>query len=133
MAVQGEAELEAKIQELMTKSVATQNTVLDEVAKEFAERLESNIPRGAKSTRKTHIKSEVKIGKPRLRQGVREVSIGIQGSSSTGPLPAWRAHFWDTGSLNNPPTFFSERTRDQMSPEIKQAITEAFRETLGTK
>lgn len=133
MAVQGEAELQARLAKIVSRSATVQNSVLDEVAEKFAEKLEGNIKQGTPPPNvKNHIpiKTSVSVGKARLRQGTRQISVGIEGSSSTGPMPAWRAHFADTGSIHNAPQFFSERTRGEMSPVILTDISDAFRKVF---
>lgn len=130
--VKGTDEVLAAIRALRAKGRNAQERALTEMSNDFREVLESNVPIGMKHGNTIPLKSDTQIGKIRRRQGELSVRIGFAGSASTGPLPAWYAHFTDTGSMKNAPSFFSTRSRAQATPELVQIMIEAFRRELGS-
>lgn len=130
--VKGLEEMEANIRALRNKGRNAQERALTKMASDFRETLQENIPYGMQHGYEIHLKDDTKEGKPRRRQGVLEVKVGLAGSASTGELPAWYAHFVDTGSIKTPPTFFSERSRQQATPQLKEDIIEQFRSEMGS-
>lgn len=129
--VKGLEELQANVRALRTKSRRAQDDALKDMASTFRENLEGNIPVGMQHGTEIHLVEDTKEGKPRRRQGVLEVNVGLAGSASTGSLPAWYAHFVDTGSMKIAPSFFSERTRQQSTPELREIIKDHFRREIG--
>ena len=99
----------------------------------FEKNLVSNIPVGMRHGLEIHLVEDTKTSKPRRKQGVLEIKVGLAGSASRGELPAWYAHFVDTGTIKTPPSFFSERTRQQSTPELQQIIKDHFTQELGGK
>lgn len=129
--VKGLEELQANIRALREKGRRAQTRALTDMADSFEETLKGNIPVGMQHGYEIHLIEDTKSGKPRRRQGVLEAKVGLAGSASRGELPAWYAHFVDTGSIKTPPTFFSERSRQQSTPELRQIIEDHFRNELG--
>lgn len=131
--VKGLEELEANIRALREKGRRAQQRALTDMADAFEENLKGNIPVGMQHGTEIHLVEDTQAGKPRRRQGVLSVKVGLAGSASQGPLPSWYAHFVDTGSIKKAPTFFSARTRQQSTPELQQIIRDHFQSELGGK
>lgn len=130
--VTGDAELMANIRALREKGRNAQERALNEMATTFSEILQSNVPVGMQHGSEMHLADDTKIAKPRRRQGELSVRVGFAGSASSGPLPAWYAHFVDTGSIKVAPSFFSRNSRDQATPELKETIIDVFQREIGS-
>ena len=131
--VKGLEELEANIRALRDKGRRAQERALTDMGDTFEKNLVSNIPVGMRHGLEIHLVEDTKTSKPRRKQGVLETKVGLAGSASRGELPAWYAHFVDTGTIKTPPSIFSERTRQQSTPELQRIIKDHFTQELGGK
>lgn len=131
--VKGLEELQANIRALRDKGRRAQERALTDMTESFENTLRDNIPVGMQHGYEIHLVEDTKSGKPRRRKGVLEAKVGLSGSASRGELPAWYAHFVDTGSIKTPPSFFSERSRQQATPELQKIIQDHFQQELGGK
>lgn len=130
--VQGLEDVIGNIRALRDKGQRAQKDALNKMGDTFENTLRENIPVGMQHGYEIHLAEDVKKGTPRMRQGILSLKVGLAGSASTGELPAWYAHFADTGSMKKAPTFFSEKSRDQSIPELKQDVIDQFKKELGS-
>lgn len=128
--VEGEAELLTAIDGLRGKARSAQDACIYRMSERFKEILQDNIPYGMQHGSEIHLKEDTASKAPRRSGGRLEAKVGLAGSTTTGQLPAWYAHFVDTGSIKTPPSFFSQRARAQATPELQQEIIDTFRSEL---
>lgn len=127
----GIEELLNNVRALHAKGTNAQQDALEDMSGYFQEVLHETIEYGMRHGEEIHIKDDVASSKPRRKDGVMQVKVGLAGSASRGSLPAWYAHFADTGSIKKAPTFFSERSRQKATPELENIIKSKFRQELG--
>lgn len=125
--VDGEAELLAAVEALRGRARSAQDACIYRMTYKFKETLQETIPVGMKHGSEMHLQEDTAAKPPRRSGGRLEAKVGLAGSTTHGELPAWYAHFVDTGSIKTPPSFFSERARAQATPALQQEIMATFR------
>lgn len=129
--VDGEAELLTAVEALRGKARSAQDACIYRMSYRFQEILKDNVPVGMKHGSEIHLQQDTASKTPRRNGGRLEAKVGFAGSTTAGELPAWYAHFVDTGSIKRPPSFFSEHARAQATPELQQEIMATFRAEFG--
>lgn len=105
---------------IMKALAKAEKEALEEVAKDVAEKLRSNVPKSLADSK--HLKNNVVIGKA---DQYGDVKVGFSKEVS------WRVHFVEFGTIYQKPQNFIENTEREIRDTVMQKVQEEITRRLG--
>lgn len=123
MSVEGDKELDKRLQEITQENPQAEKRGLRKGAAYLQDQLSRNAPYD--SNTKYHLRDDVQVSNVKNEDGYQSVKIGW------GKQTAWRVHFTEFGTMHHPPNAFVESTEKDSRDAVFRAMEDEIRRSLN--